>query len=253
MGGGEHQAMSDEKRYKINEVFYSLQGEGMRAGEASVFVRFSGCNLKCAMEAGPKSPGGFDCDTEFESGRMLTAADIKEEIVGALVCAGVTVDNLDRRKPDPGPWIVFTGGEPGLQLDKELVDLLRTGKFRLAIETNGTINVDDLGLDWITVSPKVAEHALKQLKADEVKYVRGVGQAIPKTRVEAKHKLISPAFDGVQVSVRENPYIPDEYRQKLEGGPKERRENSLSWCVALCKAHPDWRLSIQLHKAWGVR
>jgi organic radical activating enzyme len=64
--------------YQVNEVFLTLQGEGMRAGEASVFVRFSGCNLACTIEPGERSPGGFDCDTEFVSGRKLTAAQLVE-------------------------------------------------------------------------------------------------------------------------------------------------------------------------------
>ena len=76
--------MSDEKKYKINEIFYSLQGEGIRAGTAKIFVRFSNCNMKCAEEAGPKSPGGFDCDTEFESGRMLTLEEIENDILDLL-------------------------------------------------------------------------------------------------------------------------------------------------------------------------
>lgn len=222
------------KRYKINEIFYSLQGEGMRAGEASVFVRFSGCNLKCAMEPGPKSPGGFDCDTEFESGRMMTAEEIASEIEAVLIAGGSRPEQMNSFPY----WIVFTGGEPALQLDKALVDYLHVANFKLAIETNGTVNVDDLGLDWITVSPKVAEHALQQLKADEVKYVRGYGQSIPKTRVEARYKLVSPAFDGVEVR-RADVALPG--------------HNSLAWCIQLVKANPEWRLSVQLHKAWGVR
>ena len=65
--------------YTINEIFWSPQGEGMRAGQMSVFIRFTGCNLKCRMEEAEDSPGGFDCDTEFASGRKLSASEIVAE------------------------------------------------------------------------------------------------------------------------------------------------------------------------------
>lgn len=213
------------KTYQINEIFYSLQGEGMRAGTPNVFIRFAGCNLKCDVEAGPLSPGGFACDTEFASGRKLT----KEEIAGeAMFCQeefrhGTKIDNRPA-------WAILTGGEPGLQLDEELVDYLKEVGFKLAIETNGSVRVGKLGLDWITVSPKVAEHAVQQLTADEVKYVRGYGQGIPKPTCQAVNKLISPAFNGSELDSR-----------------------TLAWCIKLVKENPDWRLSVQQHKSWRVR
>jgi 7-carboxy-7-deazaguanine synthase len=202
------------KRYFINEIFYSLQGEGVRAGSPSLFLRFGKCNMRCRKEASPRSPGGFDCDTEFESGRWLT----RDEIVNELT------DLTDSCK-----WIVLTGGEPGLQVDEELVAYLHDQRYQLAIETNGSIGLPQ-GFDWITVSPKVAEHALRQRTATEVKYVRGCGQAIPHTAVEADYYLISPAFEGTEVS------------------PK-----TLAWCIDLCEANPQWRLSVQQHKVWGLR
>ena len=206
----------------MNEVFWSPQGEGIRAGEMSAFVRLCGCNLKCRMDAANDSPGGFDCDTEFVSGRMMTA----EEIVAAVRDEmGEVTHAADYR-----PWGVFTGGEPGLQLDRELVRAMQDVGLRCAIETNGSIAVDDLGLDWITVSPKVAEHAIRQTTADEVKYVRGYGQAIPKPSCKARHQLLSPAFNGLA---------------------QDRR--AIEWCNELVRRNPDWRLSIQMHKAWGVR
>lgn len=202
--------------YWVNEIFYSLQGEGMRAGAPSVFVRFKGCNLACSMEPGEKSPGGFNCDTEFESGIKMTA----EAILSAA-------DHLTAGKP---AGVIFTGGEPALQLDRELVEAFKAAGWETCIETNGTIAVDDLGLDFITVSPKVAEHAVKQKTATEVRYVRGYGQGIPKPACEAKHKIISPAFYGNTLD-----------------------ERALNWCIDLCKDNPDWRLSVQQHKIWGAR
>lgn len=219
--------MADTERstYRVNEVFYSPQGEGMRAGEMSCFVRFTGCNLRCNLEAGPKSPGGFDCDTEFESGMPYTADGLAERVVDAIT-EGIGGPWLESYQP----WVVFTGGEPALQLNQLLCDTLHARGLRLAIETNGSINVDALPLDWITVSPKVAEHAVRQRRANEVKYVRGYGQGIPKTMVKADYQLISPAFDGLAVSKR-----------------------TLGWCLELIRKHPEWRLSMQQHKAWQVR
>ena len=207
------------RTYSINEIFYSIQGEGMRAGTANVFVRFSGCNMECRMEPGPKSPGGFDCDTEFVSGRKFTAAELETEMSLAFGEGCAPGNGLDR-------WAVLTGGEPGLQFDADLLEFLHSKKWSIAIETNGSLELPS-GIDWVTVSPKVAEHALRQLVAHEVKYVRGYGQAIPRTRVEAKNKLLSPAHNGLDVD-----------------------RKALDWCIKLIKENPEWRLSIQMHKAW---
>jgi 7-carboxy-7-deazaguanine synthase len=197
------------ERYRVNEIFYSLQGEGVRAGTPNLFLRFSRCNLECRVET-----HGFDCDTEFESGRPMTIPEIVAEMRAlAAACR----------------WVILTGGEPALQVDLELIDALHAEGYSLAIETNGSIELPP-GLDWITVSPKVAEHAIRQRQAHEVKYVRGYGQAIPKTAVEAEHYLISPAFDGAEVDRR-----------------------TLDWCIRLCRENPPWRLSVQQHKLWSVR
>jgi organic radical activating enzyme len=215
------------KQYTVNEIFWSPQGEGMRAGQMSVFIRLTGCNLKCRMEAADDSPGGFDCDTEFTSGRKMTAAEIVAE---AYRVVGKPPEWYLERQDDREPWVVFSGGEPALQVDAELVGALHDAGFQCAIETNGSKDVSGLGLDWITVSPKVAEHAVRQLTADEVKYVRGHGQAVPKPTCKATHQLVSPAFDGWTID------------------PK-----AVEWCLRLIKENPDWRLSMQQHKAWNVR
>ena len=203
--------MSD--RYKVNEIFCSLQGEGVRAGTLNHFIRFTGCNMRCDVKPGPLSPGGFSCDTEFESGRWMTGSEIL-----------AFVKELNPKCKS----IIYTGGEPGLQLDAELVRTMQ-GYYQ-AIETNGTIDVTGLGLDWITLSPKVAEHAIKCPTASEIKYVRGYGQGIPKPAVTAEHRLISPAFDGSELD-----------------------NKTLGWCIQLIKENPDWRLSVQQHKGWKVR
>ncbi len=205
------------RRYTVNEIFFSLQGEGARAGTPNVFVRFAGCNMRCDVEAGEKSPGGFACDTEFESGHPMTGA----QIVGTAL----------KLSPQAGVGVIFTGGEPALQLDKALVDALRKARFGpLCIETNGTIDVVALGLDWISLSPKVAEHAVRVRDCSEVRYVRGHGQGIPKPSARARHKFISPAFSGDLLDPL-----------------------TLRWCVDLVKSNPDWALSVQQHKRWGIR
>lgn len=197
------------ERYLVNEIFYSLQGEGVRTGTPNLFLRLSRCNLTCKVET-----HGFDCDTEFESGRWMTL----DEILGECKALSEICE-----------WVILTGGEPALQVDRELIDRFHAAGYRLAIETNGSVLLPE-GIDWITVSPKVAEHAIRQRTAHEVKYVRGHGQAIPKTVVEAEHHLISPAFDGAEVDPR-----------------------ALDWCIRLCKENPPWRLSVQQHKLWKVR
>lgn len=208
------------KTYIVNEIFYSLQGEGVRAGTPNYFVRFTGCNLKCDVTAGPLSPGGFSCDTEFTSGRRMTATEIWEECLRLnQECEGV----------------IFTGGEPLLQLDEELLTPFKKAEVLTAVETNGTISPETVipnpaWLDWITLSPKVAEHAIKCRNCTELKYVRNYGQGVPVTSVIALHHLISPAFSGNQPDAR-----------------------ALEWCIKLCLENPTWRLSVQQHKMWRVR
>ena len=209
--------LAQMKKYVVNEIFYSIQGEGMRTGTANVFVRFTGCNMKCSVEPGPKSPGGFDCDTEFESGAKMTTDEINERAVAA---------SLGMSKCQ---WMILTGGEPALQVDVPFCLAMHAHGWKLAIETNGSKQIA-APIEWVTVSPKVAEHAIRQTKADEVKYVRGYGQGIPKTAVRADNYLISPAFNGIEVD-----------------------REALMWCIRLVKENPIWRLSPQLHKGWNVR
>jgi 7-carboxy-7-deazaguanine synthase len=205
----------NQKTYAVNDIFYSPQGEGVRTGTMNLFLRFAGCDMACDMAPSPRSPGGFACDTEFVSQVGLTAAAILERFHALSPACR---------------WAICTGGEPALQLDTPLVDTLHAAGYSLALETNGGTNIDHLGLDWVTVSPKVAEHAIQQRTAHEAKYVRAYGQGIPKTVIAADHYLISPAFQGDHLD------------------PK-----TLAWCLQLCKDHPQWRLSCQLHKWWNVR
>ena len=133
---------------KINEIFYSLQGEGCHAGVPSVFIRFSGCNLNC-----------WFCDTKHQSGEHFSDEEIAEKV-----------------NQWQAPWIILTGGEPSLWIDSDFVDFLKrkTGK-KIAIETNGTRVLPE-NIDWVTLSPKLnvkgATDAQVVLKhADEIKVV----------------------------------------------------------------------------------
>jgi 7-carboxy-7-deazaguanine synthase len=195
--------------YGINEIFYSIQGEGVRAGTANVFIRFAGCNLRCRRET-----EGFDCDTEWVGSRPMTAAEIVAE------CSRIA------RKCG---WVILTGGEPLLQADEALARELAKAGYRIAVETNGTEPLGFLA-DWVCVSPKTAEHTLRIKEADEVKYVRRHGQALPKPSIVADHRLLSPAFDAGRL-LAEN----------------------LQWCIQLVRDNPEWRLSVQVHQLMGVR
>lgn len=139
---------------KINEIFYSIQGEGCRAGVPSVFIRFSGCNLKCSF-----------CDTLHEDGNMMSDDDIIEEV-----------------KKYPASQIVLTGGEPSLFINEEFIGKLKeaTG-MPITIETNGTRELPT-NIDWVTVSPKFGIQAkgdatIKVKKANELKVV-DIGQEL---------------------------------------------------------------------------
>lgn len=170
--------MTKDKTYMVNEIFYSLQGEGMRAGTANVFVRFAGCNLLCK-----KAVHGFDCDTDFSGGARRTV----QEILDGMNRIGRGCRN-----------VILTGGEPLLQAKADFIYFLKDLGWYVAVETNGTQRIP-AAIDWVTVSPKEQDKmAAIPFKVDELKYVRGCGQGIPVPTVKASHLLISPAFDGAR-------------------------------------------------------
>ena len=158
--------------YRINEIFCSLQGEGYHTGTPSVFVRFSGCNLRCHF-----------CDTQHHDGTMLTLQQIAEEV---------------NRYPDV-PWIILTGGEPSLFIDEAFVAELKqiTGK-KIAIETNGTRSLPP-NLDWITLSPKSAFKGgdiepCVLAKCDELKVVY-LGQDLSQyDHIQTLHRFLQPCY-----------------------------------------------------------
>lgn len=155
--------------YSINEIFYSLQGEGFHTGRAAVFVRFAGCNLRCPF-----------CDTDYAHGEPMTAEQIAERVFAYCT--------------HPDTLIVLTGGEPTLQADEELTVILHRHNQTITIETNGTHPVPR-GVDWVTVSPK-ADAAVILRQADEVKLVF-TGQAETdiqhwRTAIQASHYYLQP-------------------------------------------------------------
>ena len=158
--------------YKINEIFYSLQGEGFHTGTPAVFVRFSGCNLSCAF-----------CDTQHQGGELMSLQEIVDEV----------------NKYPIAPLVVLTGGEPSLFIDEAFVAELKqkTGK-KISIETNGTRPLPT-NLDWVTFSPKSAFEGgdlepYVLTHCDELKVVY-LGQDLSQYKyIEAKHRFLQPCF-----------------------------------------------------------
>jgi organic radical activating enzyme len=202
------------KQYSVTEMFYAPQGEGRQTGLYHVFVRFAGCNLDCRHET-----VGFDCDTDFSNGMKMTC----EEIVRA---AKALAPQCHR--------ILFTGGEPGLQLDRALVSACHADNYYITVETNGTVALPEY-LNWVCVSPKSAAHTLRIREShpvvDELKYVLHAGQAAPKPSLEADHYLLSPAFSPDGTLSRDN----------------------LAWCLEIAKRDTRWGISTQMHKLWRSR
>ena len=216
--------------YKINEVFYTLQGEGAHSGIPAVFVRFSGCNLKCPW-----------CDTEFAEYTEMSAVQIVAEVQELY-----DIPN-ERRK-----MVVLTGGEPSLQVDKSLIDALHAAGFYICIETNGTRALPD-GIDWITCSPKAGEspetlsHAVSRLALKKVNEVKVVftGEYDPevwRTKIEAEHWLLQPLRYTGEWLIS---HAIDEF--------EDDRNDNLDDTVRYILSHPFWRLSVQLHKIVGLR
>ena len=207
-----------ETKYAITEVFLSLQGEGVRSGVPSVFVRFAGCNLDCNV-----AEHGFDCDTDFKARSSMTESQ--------LVVAVLAVSRGCK-------WVIFTGGEPGIQLNEDLVAAFKAKGFKLAIETNGMYELPE-GLDWICVSPKVEDSQIKVRKADEVKFVVKDGDPIPTTGIDATHYVLSPAWGVASKTDIQNPGALDPH--------------NAAHARMLCLSHPHWRYSEQKHKHWQVQ
>lgn len=163
--------MNIEHEYMVNEIFYSLQGEGRWAGRAAIFVRFSGCNLKCPF-----------CDTDFKKYTKMTAREILAQLLEYSQCN----------------FVVLTGGEPTLQVDTDFVDMLHSNGYYVAMETNGTREVP-YNVDWVTASPKkayVKEGSVRLTTADEVKVVYDGEKTPDNYGIDADEYYVQPCDTG---------------------------------------------------------
>lgn len=188
----------------VNEIFYSLQGEGGRTGQASIFVRLAKCNLTCSF-----------CDTDFERGVKMTTDEILRKI-----------------EPFGCKWIIWTGGEPALQLNDAIVALFKEKGYLQAVETNGTRKLP-AGIDYITCSPKQHFEKVRELipEVDELRFPIQKGDPLPDATIlpKAKYHFLSPISDEKKI-------IPE----------------NIDYCVALVKENPLWALSLQTHKLIGI-
>jgi 7-carboxy-7-deazaguanine synthase (Cx14CxxC type) len=204
--------------YSVKEIFYTLQGEGMQAGRPAVFCRFAGCNLWTGREADRATAVCKFCDTDFvgtdgeRGGKFATGDELAQ-----------VIDSLWPSTHAASKYVVFTGGEPLLQLDAALIDSMHRAGFEIAIETNGTIAVPE-GVDWICVSPKMGSELVVK-KGSELKVV------IPQ--------------DGQDLSAYEQLDFEHFFVQPMDG-PDKLRNTQLA--IETCKRNPKWKLSIQTHK-----
>jgi 7-carboxy-7-deazaguanine synthase len=207
--------------YAVKELFLTLQGEGAQAGRVAVFCRFAGCNLWSGRETDRATAVCRFCDTDFvgtdgKGGGRFASADVLADAIAT--CWGASPE---RR------FVVFTGGEPLLQLNDTLLAAVHARGFEAAVETNGTLPAP-AALNWICVSPKAGAD-LVQRHGDELKLVWPQPGLDPEALVvlDFRHFLVQP-MDG-----------PDRLANT---------QAAIAWCLA----HPVWRLSLQTHKMIGI-
>lgn len=208
--------------YSLKEIYVTLQGEGAHTGRAAVFARFAGCNLWSGREEDRSSAACWFCDTDFigidgpGGGKFQSAATLASHLRGLwdAECVGGT------------PYVVFTGGEPMLQLDDELIAACHDVGVEVGVETNGTIPVP-CGVDWICVSPKPNSEVV-QRTGHELKLVY-------------PHEVTPESVKGWKF----NHYFLQ---------PLDRPDGSdhTADCVKYCLENPQWRLSLQTHKLLGI-
>ena len=208
--------------YQVKEIFTTLQGEGAQAGRAAVFCRFVGCNLWSGREEDRATAQCRFCDTDFigTDGEGGGKFESPQALAAAIAAAwGDT--------PRGHAYVVFTGGEPLLQLDVPLLEALHEEGFTCAVETNGTLALPE-GIDWVCVSPKVGTE-LMACAGDELKLV------FPQEGLDPA-SLEKLAFSHFFLQPMDGPYLA-EYTAAA---------------IAYCQAHPRWRLSLQTHKFIGL-
>jgi len=208
--------------YSVKEIFYTLQGEGLRAGRPAVFCRFAGCNLWTGREQDRAQAVCQFCDTDF--------VGTDGTLGGKFESARALADLISAQWPEGRAYryVVLTGGEPLLQVDRFLVDALHAAGFEIAVETNGSVKAPE-GIDWICVSPKAG--------AD---WIQRTGHEL---------KLVFPQPGLMPEAVSAVAF--DHYLLQPMDGPFQRRNTAAA--IAHCQAEPKWRLSVQTHKTLNIR
>lgn len=208
--------------YSFKEIFLTLQGEGGQAGRVNVFARFAGCNLWSGRERDRAAALCNFCDTDYvgtdgqNGGQFKRASDVVE----ALDKVWGGIDSGQKA-------VVFTGGEPLLQLDVALIEAVKAAGYYIAVETNGTIRAP-LGIDWLCVSPK-GRTEIVQTYGSELKLVH------PQHGIDP-NRFTSMDFERF-------------YLQPLDNKDKEANTQA---CIDFCLSNPKWRLSVQTHKVLGI-
>lgn len=208
--------------YAVKEIFLTLQGEGGQIGRTAVFCRFSGCNLWSGQEVDRADAICQFCDTDFVG--MDGHGGGRFQDAEALALA---IEECWGNREAAYRFVVFTGGEPLLQLDKALVDILHKKGFFIAVETNGTLLAPD-GVDWVCVSPK-AGASLVQTSGDELKLV------YPQTDLEPKE------FENLSFTIF-----------RLQPKDDHNKAQNLQQAILFCQNNPRWHLSLQTHKLIGI-
>ncbi len=211
--------------YSVKEIFMTLQGEGHHAGRPAVFLRFSGCNLWNGLEKDREFAVCQFCDTDFvgtdgiNGGKYKTAHDLANAV------------EMQWTGGKEYRYIVITGGEPLLQLDRALLDALHALDFQIAIETNGTIKPNDdiiNHIDWICMSPKAGSD-IQLFAGHELKFVYPQDNFSPEIFDNLK-------FDYFYIQPKDDKNQTDNIKQS----------------VAFCHKNPKWHLSIQTHKLINI-
>lgn len=206
--------------YAVKEIFYTLQGEGLRAGRPAVFCRFAGCNLWSGREEDRERATCRFCDTDFVGTDGALGGRYEAQALAAQIAALWPADQGPR-------YVVLTGGEPLLQVDEPLLQALHAEGFEIALETNGSLPVPP-GVDWICVSPKAGADWV-QRRGHELKLVFPQPGLMPADigEVDFEHLLLQPMDSPLRA---------------------QHTRAAIDWCMA----HPRWRLSLQTHKILNI-